>query len=373
MFAAANTNHSIMVSVVTIARRPNCTTARCCASFLQHHIIQPFGNHVNNPIMAVRTQRPSPPPPAAAVRLPLLLPLQLQQVRYKRHAAKMGHHLETLDDMAHEKSRQEAQERRQKKKDKKAARKGGGGDKKMKDSSSLAGRAVDKDDDLDDDDDSDNEDNNDDDEKREQGDIGDDDVLTLPDPEQVKERMMKIVNRFAESLKTMRGAEPTVELFDDVVVNAYGSSNTSLKSVALVVLESPTLAVATCYDPALAKNVCTALQEKLELNPSIVEDSSGGGGATIRIPLPRVSMETRQKTAAALKKRAEAHRQQIRKHRRAALDIVKKTTQGGGEGGGGISKDDAFRVKKEIETMTDQVIHKLNEIADKKHDSIMSV
>jgi ribosome recycling factor len=142
-----------------------------------------------------------------------------------------------------------------------------------------------------------------------------------------------------------------------------------------VVLESPTLAVATCYDPALAKNVCNAIQEKLELNPSIVQDSgsdgsSSGGGATIRIPLPRVSMETRQKTALALKKRAEAHRQKIRKHRRTALDIVKQGVAGKLEG---ISKDDAFRVQKEIETMTDEVIHKLNEITDQKHDSIMAV
>jgi ribosome recycling factor len=142
--------------------------------------------------------------------------------------------------------------------------------------------------------------------------------------------------------------------------------------VALVVLESPTLAVATCYDPALAKNVCNAIQEKLELNPSIVEDTAGGGGggATIRIPLPRVSMETRQKTALALKKRAETHRQQIRKQRRTALDIVKQGVAGKLEG---ISKDDAFRVQKEIETMTDQVIDKLNEITDQKHDSIMAV
>jgi ribosome recycling factor len=270
--------------------------------------------------------------------------------------------------MAHEKSREAAQERRQKKKDKKAARKGGG-DKKDPAVTNKGGGAVHKDADDVDDDYSDNE-HDDDDEKQEEGD--DDEELTLPDPEKVKERMMKIVNRFAESLKTMRGAEPTVELFDDVIVNAYGSSNTSLKSVALVVLESPTLAIATCYDPALAKNVCTAIQEKLELNPSIVQDdNSGTGGATIRIPLPRVSMETRQKTAAALKKRAEAHRQQIRKHRRTALDIVKK--QGVAGKLEGISKDEAFRVQKEIETMTDQVIHKLNEIADKKHDSIMSV
>lgn len=281
--------------------------------------------------------------------------VQLYQVRWK-HAAKMGQHLERLDEMAHEPSRQEAQERRKKKKDKKAAKKDkkNSGELEEENESSnfvnaMNANATDNFDDFHHDDDED-EDN-------------DEGEGVLPAPAVVKERMMKSVNRFVESLKAIRGAEATPELFDEVMVQAYGSS-TPLKSVAQVVITSPTQASATCFDPAVAKDVSNALREKMGLNPSVEE------GGVVRIPLPRVSLESRQKTATLLGKRTEASRQKIRNVRRQAMEKVKQGVAGKLEG---VSKDEAFRVQKEIESVTEEAIQKLNDASSQKHDSIMNV
>jgi ribosome recycling factor len=271
-------------------------------------------------------------------------------IRWK-HSSKMGNHLEKLDDLAHGKSREEAVERRQKKKEKTAARKGKKHKHDDEDISAPAGRAED----VQDDDDYAVEDDDEDDEE-------DEDVL--PDPQKVKERMKAIVARFEKSLKAIRGAEPTVELFDTVQVDAYGGAKTSLQSVAQVVIVEHTLATATCFDPSVTKAVQTALYQQLELNASISEDG------VLRIPLPKVSMETRQKTAAVLQKRAESVRQRIRKVRRKALSTVKLGVAGKLEG---ISKDDAFRVQQEIEAICEEVIQTLNKTAEEKHDSIMLV
>lgn len=272
--------------------------------------------------------------------------------------SKMGQHLETLDDMAHETERQEARERRQKKKEKQAARKAkqkGGDHESVEHHSEEAVELAHHD--------SEHFDNDDDDGYEADDDETESDENTLPDLEITREKMLNIVEQFVESLKAIRGAEPNPEFFDDVVVEAYGA-NTPLKSVAQVVIISPTLATATCFDPSLAKMISVAIRNKLSLNPS-VED-----GGVVKIPLPRVSMESRQRTAATLKKRTENYRQRIRRVRRNALEIVKKGVAGKLEG---VSKDDAFRVQKEIEAITDQVIHQLNEAADKKHASIMAV
>jgi ribosome recycling factor len=269
-------------------------------------------------------------------------------IRCKHNAAKTGSHIETLNELAHDKSREEAQERRAKKKDKKAT-------KKNK-SSTTAAAVPDEQQHDDDDDDNDDMDDDDDHDDEEEGEL-------LPNIVRVKERMQKIVVKFEESLKAIRGSEPTPELFDDVLVDAYGSM-APLKSVAQVVIVTATQATATCFDPATAKAVSTALRDKLALNPSIEE------GGVVKIPLPRVSMETRQKTAAALGKKTETFRQRIRKVRRKALDVVKQGVAGKLEG---VSKDDAFRVQKELEVLTDQVIQSLNDSAEKKHESIMSV
>jgi ribosome recycling factor len=268
-------------------------------------------------------------------------------IRCKHNAAKTGNHIETLNELAHDKSREEAQERRAKKKDKKATK---------KNKSSTTAAAVPDEQQHDDDDDNDDMDDDDDHDDEEEGEL-------LPNIVRVKERMQKIVVKFEESLKAIRGSEPTPELFDDVLVDAYGSM-APLKSVAQVVIVTATQATATCFDPATAKAVSTALRDKLALNPSIEE------GGVVKIPLPRVSMETRQKTAAALGKKTETFRQRIRKVRRKALDVVKQGVAGKLEG---VSKDDAFRVQKELEVLTDQVIQSLNDSAEKKHESIMSV
>lgn len=281
----------------------------------------------------------------------------MQQFRFK-HAAKKGLHLQKLDEMAHSTEREAAEERRKKKKEKTAARKG----KKGGDSDSTAAAAATMS--------SSNASNDDDaewDEEPEEEEEEEDDESVLPEPAAVKKKMVKHVEGFKEYLKGVRSGEATVELFDGIVVaDAYGSGTGSapLKSVAQIVISSPTLAVATCFDPATVRAVSVAIRNKLELNPQTEE------GGIIRIPLARPSMESRQQTASSVQKRAENYRQRIRKNRRTALDVVKQGVAGKLEG---VSKDDAFRVQQEIEAITDAVIKDLNQVAEKKHNDIMAV
>lgn len=264
------------------------------------------------------------------------------------HSAKMGQHLDRLDDMAHEESRKEAEERRKKKKDRKLVKKGKKEkiDEKGKPSHQHSEELE-----------WEEEDSND----------GDDepDAQVLPDPKQTRTRMNEIVGQFVESLKGIRGAEPSADLFDSVSVNAYGSS-VPLNTVAQVTISSPTLAYANCFDPSLAKNVATAIRNQMEnLNPSVEDDARG----QVRIPMPRVSLETRQATAQQLRKRTEQFRAKIRGIRRNTLNIVKKGLAGKLEH---ISKDEAFRVQQEIENVTEECIRKLNEAADRKERDIMT-
>jgi ribosome recycling factor len=286
-----------------------------------------------------------------------------QQIRCK-HGARKGLHLQNLDEMAHRNEHAAAEERRQKKKEKTAARKGG---KKAVAQSDEAEDEfenfevekknktlpVDGEDDWD---------------EQEEGEEDVHDETVLPDPRETKEKMMKHVDSFRGYLKTIRGGQPTVEMFDDILVrDAYGrgTGDVSLKAVAQIVFSAPTLASATCFDPSTAKAVATAIRDQLDLNP-IEEEGTGA----IKIPIPRVSMEVRQQLVGNIHKRAEQFRIRIRNHRRSALEVVKKGVAGKLEG---ISKDDAFRVQQEIEALTDVVIKELNKVLEKKEQDILSV
>ena len=269
-------------------------------------------------------------------------------VKRFKNSSKVGHHLDTLDEMAHRPEREAAQERRKKKKERKQ-------NKKNSPQKATETEALDVQDDDDDDFLLDfDEDTEEDTEEAEP---------SLPDPSLVKEKMMRVVERFEESLKTIRGAEPTAEMFDDLMVNAYGSM-TPLKAVGQVVIVSPTLAQITCFDPMIAKSVSKAIQLALELNPQVEE----GGG--VKVPLPRVSMDVRQQLAKQLKKKAESCRQRIRQVRRKAMDMVKKGKDGKIPG---VSKDDAFANGKEIESVTESVMQTLQQMVDTKMDAIMAV
>ncbi|KAG7372696.1 ribosome recycling factor [Nitzschia inconspicua] len=292
---------------------------------------------------------------------------QQYQLRYK-HSGRMGHKLDKLEELAHRPEREAAEERRQKKKERKAAKKNkkGGGhgdlDEEGDDKSSVVSAVMDGHDDHDDwwlDDGNDDDDNNN------NSDDGDAAAQpSLPDPNQVKARMMAVVTRFQESLKTISGAKPSPEMFDDVQVNAYGSM-TPLKAVGQVVITSPTLAQITCFDPSMAKDVQKAVQLTLELNPQLEEN-----GGLLRVPLPRLSMEVREQNAKKLQKTAESCKQRIRHVRRKAMDIVKRGKDGKLDG---ISKDDAFTNGKEIDAVTEAVMDTLKTIVDDKMKSIMEV
>jgi ribosome recycling factor len=287
-------------------------------------------------------------------------------IRRWKHAGKIGHHMEKLDELAHRPEREAAQEKRQKKKDRKATKKKG-----KKGGAGVEETDADDDDDYEDhvlasmssdDHGNDNDDNefaeDDDDQEPDE-----DQEPSLPDVNQVKQKMMKTVVKFEESLKSIRGAEPSPELFDDIQVNAYGEM-TPLKAVGQVVILSATLAHITCFDPSVAKEVQKAIQLALTLNPQTEE------GGIVKVPLPRISMETRQQTAKQLQKKAESCRIRIRKVRRKALDIVKKGKDGKLAG---ISKDDAFAVAKELDGVTDDVIKQIKDLVDTKLESIMAV
>ncbi|KAI2503628.1 Ribosome recycling factor [Fragilaria crotonensis] len=274
---------------------------------------------------------------------------QLNQTRrwFSRKGAKMGQHLDSLREQAHRVSHEEAKEKRNKKKGKKE----GGSASTIEDSDDDAFSSEpelhdhhDVDDDHNDGTDS-------------------DDAPALPEPRVLKASMIKVVDRLKESFKSIRGAEPTPELFDSIMVDAYGDT-APLSTVAQVVIVSPTLANVTCFDPAVAKDVSNAIRDSLELNPQLEEDG------VVKVPLPRVSMETRQKIVKQLNKQAEASRTRIRNIRRKAMDKIKLGKEGKLEG---ISKDDAFRVAKELDAVVEDVIKLVNDAVHQKEASIMAV
>lgn len=259
-----------------------------------------------------------------------MLEQQQQRREFGRKAGRMGQHLKHLEEMSHDKERNKGS--------------------KSKKSKNQAATAVEPLQEMD-----------------EENDM--DDVMQyhkqdqLPDTDLVEEYMKNVVQSMEANLRSIRGAEPTPELFDSIPVEAYGTS-TPLNSVAQVVIVSPTLATVTCFDPSNAPTVRDAIRDHMSNNPYI-ED-----GGQVTVPIPKASAETRQQIAKQLSQLAETTRQRIRKVRRNAQQVIKLAKDGKMEG---ISKDDAFRVAKIIDTSTDNAISLINETIEKKKESVLTL
>ena len=163
----------------------------------------------------------------------------------------------------------------------------------------------------------------------------------------------------------MRGGETTPELFDAVRVSAYGET-VSLSSVGQVVIEDAQRATISCYDPSVAGDVRDAVRDMqgMNLNPYVEE----GGSGVVIVPIPRASEESRREMVKELGRQSENGKQRVRKIRRKAMDIINKGKQGKMDG---ISKDDAFREGKDVESVTEEVLAVLKDIVERKQKSVM--
>ena len=271
-------------------------------------------------------------------------------VRSFGKGSRMGNHITKLDDISHDKVKEEAKIGREKKKEKsKPARLAA---KKEDTAPQHQQNVVTKQEIASDDDDDDDDNTN--------------DALLLPTNDTVKSKMLLVITSLERSFSSIRGGgEVTPELFDSVRVLAYGEL-VPISSVGQVIIDDPRRVTISCFDPAIASMVRDAVRDMSTMNLSpYVEE---GGSGVVIVPIPRVSDETRKEVTKELGRQAENTRQRIRSIRRKAMDIVKRGKEGKLDG---ISKDDAFRVEKDIESITKEVLLRLDDIVAKKQKSVM--
>jgi len=263
----------------------------------------------------------------------------------------MGHHLETIEDMA----QQERRKHKKKKKNKKgAAAAEEQHEQDEKEESSELSMEHDETETI-----------------FEHGGNDDDDTLpTLPSADDVKNRMTNVVSSLQNSFRSIRGSEPTPELFESIPVQAYDSTM-PLSSLAQVIISTPTRVLLNCFDPSTASAVRDAVRDTAgknlkNLNPQLDEQDK----STIIVPMPRPSAETRKNVVKELNKMTEVAKMRIRRIRRGAQDVVKRGKDGKMEG---VSKDDAFRVGKEIDGVTEEMGKMLDEVLKRKTEDVMAV
>jgi len=157
-------------------------------------------------------------------------------------------------------------------------------------------------------------------------------------------RMKKAIDHTLHQFGTIQTGKASPSMVESVSVEAYGTTM-RLRDCAAITTPDPRLIQITPWDKSIIRSVEKALQiANLGINPIV-------DGSIIRMPLPELSRERRQEFVKLAHRYAEEGHVSIRNTRRESMELAKKQQKEGK-----ISEDDAKRIEKEIQTITDHFI-----------------
>ena len=177
----------------------------------------------------------------------------------------------------------------------------------------------------------------------------------------MQRRMKGAVATLRHEFGGLRTGRANTSILDPVTVDAYGSPM-PLNQVGTVNAPEPRLLTVQVWDKSLAKAVDKAIRDAgLGLNPQL-------DGQLLRIPIPELNEERRRELTKLAAKYAEAARGAVRNVRRDGMDHLKRL-----EKDHAISEDAHRKMADELQKMTDDNVHEIDQVLHAKDQEIMHV
>lgn len=173
--------------------------------------------------------------------------------------------------------------------------------------------------------------------------------------------MADVVEDLQRKLVNVRTGRASVGMLDEVTVDYYGVS-TPLSQMASISVPEPQLLAVQPWDAtqlgAIEKAIMNA---NLGMNPS-------NDGKIIRLTIPALTEERRKQMAKQVHDIAEEHRVAIRNIRHSSNDELKKMLKDKE-----ISEDNERIGLGNIQDLTNEYVGKIDELAKKKEQEVMTV
>jgi ribosome recycling factor len=169
-----------------------------------------------------------------------------------------------------------------------------------------------------------------------------------------EERMEKAVSVFRDELRGLRTGRATPALVDSIRVEYYGSP-TPLKQLAQISTPDPSQILIRPFDQGCLKDIEKAIRSSdLGMAPN-------SDGKMIRLTVPPMSGEQRQKMVARIKKSSEEAKVALRNIRRDAnknIDTAEKNKE--------MTEDERDKGKEDVQKLLKDYEDKVSDVADKK-------
>tara|TARA_B100000519_G_C14149042_1_gene393646 strand:- start:137 stop:688 length:552 start_codon:yes stop_codon:yes gene_type:complete len=176
-----------------------------------------------------------------------------------------------------------------------------------------------------------------------------------------KNKMSKTLDKFSKDLSTLSTGRANSNMLDLIRVDVYGQKM-PINQIGTITAPEPRVINIQVWDLNNVNLIDAAIKKSdLGLNPQI-------DGQFIRLPIPDLSEERRNELAKMIKSMGEQCKISIRNIRREANDELKKLLKEKS-----ISEDIEKKEEKNIQSLTDENIKKIDEKILTKEKEIMTI
>jgi ribosome recycling factor len=183
------------------------------------------------------------------------------------------------------------------------------------------------------------------------------------DEQSLKLRMQEVIDLVREDIASVRTGRATPSMVENIVVPAYGGQQ-HLKVLELASITTPDTQtiVISPWDKSIIGDIKKGILEaNIGFNPSI--DSE-----VIRISLPPLTTEDREKYVKLLSGKLENGKVMIRQIRADFMHDIKKAFEDKE-----LTEDDKFSQEKHLQEVTDEYIGKIEELGEKKKTELLQL
>ena len=176
-----------------------------------------------------------------------------------------------------------------------------------------------------------------------------------------KRRMDKSIESTHQEFNSIRTGRASPALLDRISIDYYGTA-TPLKTLASISAPEPRMLTIQPFDPSSVKAIERAIQESdLGLTPS-------NDGKLIRLPIPALTEERRKDLVKVVRRVAEDGKVAIRNVRRDVLHHLRELVVSGD-----VGDDEERRAETAVQKLTDDHVHRIDELLKRKEAEIMEV
>ncbi len=178
---------------------------------------------------------------------------------------------------------------------------------------------------------------------------------------ETKQDMTKAIESFKKAMMKVRTGRASINIFDGVIVDYYGSP-TPLNQLATLSAPEPRLLTIQPWDKGALDPIEKALfKSDLGLTPA-------NDGTIIRVPVPPLTEERRREIVKKVKQASEDYKVEVRNHRRSANATLKEL-----EKEKEINQDDLKKAQDKVQEYTDESIKRIDALLASKEKEIMEV